>query len=329
MYYECAVRRSGAEGMALLARANDGSPEVQEDTVWVAAERALVDVGYLGRTVTPDRGWQRVNWCSLSGHVVEAGDRAGGIQVGDRVGTIGSLASHVALPARVCLRLPDTLGTNWEAWWGLVVSLFHSLQRLQIEIGESVLVYGGGVVGNLAAQLSLAAGAGLVVGFDPGGSSGRGQDDARGTGPVPVWVADRDRLAEALAGGQMDALIDVGDDPSQVNRALGLVREGGRALSLSAGGLAPVDLDFYPNVHRRSLTLMSATLRSAAQAAAEQPTIYAREAGFLAHLIQEGRLDQGVDGSGVTCAVRSGETSFRTDGVDHLIVQWGNGERAN
>jgi NADPH:quinone reductase-like Zn-dependent oxidoreductase len=329
MYYECVVRRSDAEGMALSTRPSDGSPAVQGDTVWVTAERALVDVGYLGRTVTPDQGWQRASWCSLSGHVVEAGDRASGIQVGDRVGAIGPLASHVALPARACLRLPDVLETGWEAWWGLVVALFHSLQRLQIEIGESVLVYGGGVVGSLAAQLSLAAGAGLVVGFAPGASSRRGEDNARATGPTPMWVADRDRLAEALAGGRVDALIDVGDDPSQVNRALGLVREGGRALSLSAGDLAPVDLDFYPNVHRRSLTLLSATLRSAAQAAAEQPTVYAREAGFLAHLIQEGRLDQGIGGSRVTYMARSGETSFRTDGIDHLIVQWGNGERAD
>ena len=91
------------------------------------------------------------------------------------MGAIGSVSSHIVLPSEACFVLPGSLESDWEVSWALLVALSRAIRGLRIEIGESVLVLGWGLPGDLAVGLSLAAGAGLVIGYDPDRSATGGR----------------------------------------------------------------------------------------------------------------------------------------------------------
>jgi len=221
------------------------------------------------------------------------------------------------------------LDADQAACWALLITLLRSIKRLQIEIGESVLVLGGELVGCLAAQLAMVAGAGLVVVYGPGRQIDGWGLDSRSLGPAPEWVVDRNALVDALPGGKADILVDTWGDSSQLADLLLLVREGGRALSLAEEGAALGDFDFYPNIHRRSLKLTSSTLCLAGLQDSDGPANYAQEAEFLGHLLQGGRVDAlcgkpaRVDFNG------PGEWTLPTAQVCSVIIQWKSQNRAN
>jgi NADPH:quinone reductase-like Zn-dependent oxidoreductase len=310
--------------MAIMARENEGFLTVQAGTVLVEVERSAIDVGMLrlvsGHDVTAG-DWRSLEWCSLCGRVTQVGSEVKHVKRGDRISAIGVVADRVVLPVQDGLLVPDGVEPGQATYWALVVALVRSLGALEIEIGERVLVLGGGLLGRLAAQLAWFAGATCVVGLDLDDST-----EPLHESPPLMWVTE-DRARTLLAQEPADVLIDVLGDWDRMNRWLLLVREGGRALSLRALGPGPAareagmtDFDFYPGVHRRSIKLFNGTLSSALR----QRAVDVREAGFVHHLIGS-RLD--LDNQG-TMTVRAADIQQAEPeqvlpaGTRHLVVQW-------
>jgi len=107
---------------------------------------------------------------SSSGVVRGVGPDVDGLRIGDRVGCFGANhachAGQVAMPAPLCLKLPDALDQRWGAFGALGGVAAHGLRVGGVEAGAVVAVIGLGLVGQIAAQLATAAGA-RVVGIDP------------------------------------------------------------------------------------------------------------------------------------------------------------------
>ncbi len=322
MYYELFVERADADEIVLTALERGESLKAGGSTVLVEVERSVAGVGGLARALTLKQDRAPAGWCSFWGRVVEAGNPDGGIQVGDRVGAIGPTVSHIVVPTEACSVLPDSLVPDWEASWALLVALFRAVRGLRIEIGESVLVLGGGLAGDLATQLSLVAGAGRVIGYDPGQSAGSGHSQSDRSGPAPMWITDLDSLQEHLPVDRADVLVDISADARQLGKALLWVREGGRAVSLSAEPVAPADFDFYPSVHRRSLMWRNADLRSGLRSTSDARTGYEQESEFLTQLIRRDCLDRSARSRQPVYAPDSGSERFQIGDLDRLIVQW-------
>ncbi|MFN2470683.1 MAG: bi-domain-containing oxidoreductase [Gaiellaceae bacterium] len=89
--------------------------------------------------------------------------------VGARVACIGAnVACHaerVAVPAPMCIALPDEVEDRFGAFGALGAIAAHGVRITGVEAGSVVAVIGLGLVGQLAAQLATAAGA-RVVGLD-------------------------------------------------------------------------------------------------------------------------------------------------------------------
>lgn len=294
MIHECVVRCLASGEVAITAESTQ-SPPVRTGTVLLEVDRSVVDGRHLGRVLSSEQFEQdgkRLGWCSLTGRVAQVGDDVHKLQVGDCVSAIGPVADCVVVSAQECLLVPDGVDADQAAYWALLVALVRSLRRLRIEIGESVLVLGGGMVGNLVAQLSLVAGAALVAGVDFNRGSDGKEFKVYEAEPTPIWVIDQDSLQEALPDGKgVDALIDAWGDLEQLGRMLPVVRTGGRALLLAVNGAGCVDFDFYPDIHRRSLRLVSGTLRGALQQNGWGKNHLNREAALIAHLWQSDRLE--------------------------------------
>jgi NADPH:quinone reductase-like Zn-dependent oxidoreductase len=291
MTYGCVVRRLESGEVAIAAERAE-APSVQADAVLLEVERSVVDSRHVDQVLDSganEQSWMPLDWGSLVGRVIGAGSEVDGIRPGDRVSAIGPVVSRVALPAQECLVVPDHVDTSQAAHWALLVALVRSIRRLRIELGESVLVLGGGLVGSLAAQLSLVAGAAAVVGVDHRQGVGAGVSQTCGSGLAATWVANSEDVLGALPREEVDVLIDVLGDFARLHRMLSLVRVGGRAMSLAANGASSVDFDLYPNVHRRSLKLTNSSLRTALRPNSRGDINLARESAFIDHLCRDGR----------------------------------------
>jgi predicted dehydrogenase len=106
---------------------------------------------------------------SAAGVVVEVGEEVTGLSAGDRVACAGTgYAAHAELlsvPKNLCVRLPDDVDFESGAFATLGAIALQGVRLTEPTIGESVVVIGLGLIGQLAAQLLKANGC-RVFGVD-------------------------------------------------------------------------------------------------------------------------------------------------------------------
>lgn len=108
---------------------------------------------------------------SAAGRVVKVGTALGrDFQVGDRVALAGAgLANHAefcAVPRNLVVKVPGNVPAAEACYATLAAIALHGVRNADITLGSRVLVVGLGLVGQLATQLALAAGA-RVAATDP------------------------------------------------------------------------------------------------------------------------------------------------------------------
>jgi predicted dehydrogenase/threonine dehydrogenase-like Zn-dependent dehydrogenase len=106
---------------------------------------------------------------SAAGTVTEVGEGVTEFHPGDRVACAGvGYASHaevLAVPKNLCVRLPETVGFDAAAFSTLGAIALQGVRLSEPTLGESVVVIGLGLIGQLAVQLLKANGC-RVFGID-------------------------------------------------------------------------------------------------------------------------------------------------------------------
>jgi polar amino acid transport system substrate-binding protein len=150
---------------------------------------------------------------SLAGHVEEVGAGLDEFRVGDRVACAGEgMACHaefVSVPRNLCAAVPESVDLRDAAFATVGAIALHGVRQSAVSLGDSVLVIGLGLVGQLAVQMLKAAGC-VVLGVDldpekvrlalqAGADAAHTRDDAkledtirrwtRGHGPDVVYLA--------------------------------------------------------------------------------------------------------------------------------------------
>jgi len=107
---------------------------------------------------------------SCAGEVMAVGRDAGEFHVGDRVACAGlNFANHAEvdyIPRNLATRIPDEVSYDSACFVALGAIAMQGVRLAQIELGETVVVLGLGLVGQIAAQLARCAGANVLA-FDP------------------------------------------------------------------------------------------------------------------------------------------------------------------
>lgn len=107
---------------------------------------------------------------SCAGEVVAVGEEAAEFQVGDRVACAGlNFANHAEIdyvPRNLAVRIPDGVSFDDACFVTIGAIALQGVRLAELQLGETVVVLGLGLVGQIAAQLARAAGA-TVVAFDP------------------------------------------------------------------------------------------------------------------------------------------------------------------
>ncbi len=109
---------------------------------------------------------------SAAGTVIEVGSEVEGIKVGDRVACAGAgIANHAELidvPVNLTAPVPDALSFDAAATVTLGAIAMQGVRRAQPTLGETVVVVGLGILGQITAQLLSANGC-HVIGTDVDG----------------------------------------------------------------------------------------------------------------------------------------------------------------
>jgi predicted dehydrogenase/threonine dehydrogenase-like Zn-dependent dehydrogenase len=187
-----------------------------------------------------------------AGVVLEAGPAARGFAPGDRVVTNGPHAEVVRVPWTLAARIPEGVPFDVAAFTPLAAIGLQGLRLAAPTLGETVVVYGLGLIGLLTVQLARASGC-RVIGIDRvperlALARRFGAETVDGSGEVDVV-----RAVEHLTGGvgtDMVLLTLATDSDEPIHAAAGMCRKRGRIVLVGVTGLGLVRDDFY----RKELT---------------------------------------------------------------------------
>lgn len=228
-------------------------------------------VVYTGRHSSlsdPNAAWPkfpfRPGYCFV-GEVLAVGEGIQTFSQGDRVAArLGHASLGYLQPDRApALPVPQEISDEEAALAPLVAISLNGVRLASIELGESVVVAGLGLIGMFAAQLAHVAGAANVIGADPIPSRRRLAEAAG----VPLVVdAAQDTLGDlvlSLTGGRgADVVIDATGSPKAAPGLMELARTLGRYVVLGSPH-GTVEMDLYHHVHRQCLNIIGAHERSA------------------------------------------------------------------
>lgn len=182
-----------------------------------------------------------------AGEVLEVGPSARGFARGDRVVTNGPHAEVVRVPWTLAARIPDGVPFDVAAFTPLAAIGLQGLRLAAPTLGETVVVYGLGLIGLLTVQLARASGC-RVIGIDRVPerlelARGFGAETVDGGGDVDVVGA-----VEHLTGGvgaDMVLLTLATDSDEPIHAAAGMTRKRGRVVLVGVTGLRLRRDDFY------------------------------------------------------------------------------------
>ncbi len=121
---------------------------------------ALLDAAFSRSTAPLQLGY------SSAGEIIETGKNVSNFHVGDRVASNGPHAEYVVVSENLCTRLPDKVTYKEGAFTVMGSIALHGMRLSDTGIGNSVVILGLGVIGQLAAKIAEAQGSN-VVGIDP------------------------------------------------------------------------------------------------------------------------------------------------------------------
>src|SRR6266852_2424468 len=179
---------------------------------------------------------------SAAGTVIEVGKDVGNFHVGDRVGCAGvGYASHaevLAVPKNLCVRLPEQVSFDAAAFSTLGAIALQGVRLSEPTLGESIVVIGLGLIGQITVQLLKANGC-RVFGIDLDSNK---IELARQFGADGGCAPDddtRSRVMEWSRGRGADAvLITAATESNQpVELAGEISRQKGRVVVVGAVGL--------------------------------------------------------------------------------------------
>jgi threonine dehydrogenase-like Zn-dependent dehydrogenase len=181
---------------------------------------------------------------SLAGVVEQVGEGVTDLAPGDPVACSGSQCAHhaeyVAVPRNLAVRVPHGVALGDASFVTLGAVAEEALRRTECHFGETVVLYGMGLLGLLAGQIAQAAGL-YVIGLD---IDHRRLDQARALGITDVHdpreVDDLVELARSRTDGfGADAVVlgVVTESSEPVNTAFRMCRQRGRVVGLGLFGI--------------------------------------------------------------------------------------------
>lgn len=187
-----------------------------------------------------------LGYCNV-GKVLQVGRDVEGFAIGQRVASNGKHAEVVAVPVNLCARVPDAVSDEAAVFTVIGAIALQGIRLAQPTLGETVVVTGLGLVGQMTVQLLRAQGC-RVLAIDLDSAK---LELARDSGAETVDLAQgEDPIAAAhrfSRGRGVDAVVVTATTKSSepIRQAAHMCRKRGRIVLVGVTGLELSRADFY------------------------------------------------------------------------------------
>lgn len=246
-------------------------PELNENSVLIKTVCTAISTGtekanITGDTNTPgmrgkkvDNVFPRYLGYTGSGIVEKVGEKVTSVKAGDRVMCYwGAHSEYNVLPESQVLRLPKNVDFPEASLTFIATFPLAALRKTKVEVGESVMVMGLGVLGIMGVQLARICGAVPVIAVDPNPERRKlalevGADYALD----PAGENFEQSVKELTDNKGVNAIIEVTGIGSALNQALRCAAPMARVALLGCTR-KPTEVDFYYDVHIPGISLYGA-----------------------------------------------------------------------
>lgn len=181
---------------------------------------------------------------SNCGVVEKVGENVQKFKVGDRVSSSAPHAEYVVIREDRAVKVPNEISDEEATFGTLSATVMNSVRLANIKLGESVVIVGVGILGQLACQFSRLCGGFPVIAVD---LSRRRLEIAKKLGAAaaiqPEEEDAEERILELTKGRGADVVFEVTGNPKVIPWELSLVKRQGRLILLSSPrGITELDL---------------------------------------------------------------------------------------
>ncbi|MFB6074274.1 MAG: zinc-binding alcohol dehydrogenase [Haloarculaceae archaeon] len=223
------------------------------------------------------------------GVVREAGADAD-LEPGTRVFSWAPHAAWATVPADGCIPVPDDIDDQAASLTAIAQIVMNGVRRGRVDWGETVAVFGLGILGQLAVRFANLAGADTVVGVDLAPERLEYLPDQAGVVGVDPTERDPGDVLEERTGRRADVALEVTGNPDAIPGEFDALHEQGRLVLLSSPH-GKTTLDFHDYVNAPSHEIIGAHQMSHPPVETPAtPWTKERHAELYYHYLEQGRL---------------------------------------
>ena len=213
--------------------------------------------------VSPTSGsavkFPRSSGYSASGIVAEVGNGVEHVKVGDRVACSWTKhAQYCSVKSNAVYKLDDCIDFDEAALVHIATFPMAAIRKCRLEVGESAIVMGLGVLGLITIELLRAAGATPIIAVDPVESK-RMQAIELGADyafdPFDPNFVDN---VKAVTNGGVHVAIEITGKGQGLDMVLDCMAKFGRVALLGCTRSSDFTIDYYRKVHWPGITLIGA-----------------------------------------------------------------------
>lgn len=240
---------------------NDVVVETMVSTISSGTERAnLTGDANVNATGAPKVSFPRALGYNSAGIVVKKGSAVKSLEIGDRVVVMwGCHKKYNTVPERNAVKIPDDTVSFETGAMSLIASFpMAAIRKTRLEIGESAIVMGLGILGMIAVKLLKAAGAVPVIAADP---DPKRREIALKNGADYAFDPLKEGFAEEvkkITEGGVNVAIEVTGVGAGFNEALDCMAKFGRVALLGCTRNAEFTVDYYRKIHAPGITVIGA-----------------------------------------------------------------------
>lgn len=210
----------------------------------------------IGETPIP---FPRISGYSSSGIVTALGENVTEFKIGDRVAMSWTTHSSVInLKKNQVYKIPNNMSFNNAALLHISTFPMAAIRKCHLEIGESAIIMGMGVLGLMAIPLLKAAGATPVIAVDPVAEK---REKALKVGADYALDPTDDNFVKTvkeLTNGGANVGIEVTGIGAGLDGILDCMAQFGRVALLGCTRNKDFSIDYYKKVHGPGITLVGA-----------------------------------------------------------------------
>ena len=201
----------------------------------------------------------RVLGYSSTGRVIAVGEGVNGVEVGDRVAVYwGQHRSVNILPQHKVVKIEEDVSPECAAIAFIASFPMAAIRKTRLEMGESAMVMGLGILGMIAVKLLRLAGAMPIVAVDPNPDRREAALKCGADFAFDPFEEGFEEKVKAVTDGGVKVAIEVTGVGAGFNEALDCMARFGRVALLGCTRNSDFTVDYYKKIHGPGITVIGA-----------------------------------------------------------------------